>query len=104
VGVAEVAGIYGLYFAVPAIVAWCLDAVRSHLSHIVQRTLGGLILLGAIPYIAFWLLWVWPLFIAPVPPATVVLIVAVRLPRARSSDARTATRSANPPQAANASH
>jgi hypothetical protein len=103
VGVAEVAGLYGLYFALPAVAAWCLDGVRSHLSRFVQRTLGALILLVAIPYVAFWLLWTGPLFIFAVPPATVVVIVAVRLLRARSSDARTATRSANPPEAASAS-
>jgi hypothetical protein len=83
VGVAEVAGVYGLYFVLPGVVAWCLDGVRSHLPRFLQRTLGGLILLVAIPYLAFWLLWTGPLFIVAVPPTTVVLIVAVRLVRAR---------------------
>jgi hypothetical protein len=83
-GIAVVAGVYGLYFAVPAVVAWCLDVFRGRLPRWAQRTLGVLILLVAVPAIAFWLLWTGPLFTFALPPAAVVLIVAFRLMRARS--------------------
>jgi hypothetical protein len=84
VGVAEVAGLYGLYSALPAVVAWCVDASRSRLPRFAQRTLGVVILLVAIPAVAFFLLWTGPLFIFAVPPAAVVLIVGFRLLRAMS--------------------
>jgi hypothetical protein len=103
VRVAEIAGLYGLYFALPAVVAWCLDAVRNRLPRSVQRTLGVLILLVAILAVAFWLFWTGPLFIFAAPPTAVVLIVGVRLVRARSSDRSNAVRSATPGRAANAS-
>jgi hypothetical protein len=99
VAVAEVAGFYGLYFALPAVVAWCLDAFRCRLPRFVQRTLGGLTLVVAIPAVAYLLLWTGPLFIFAVPPTAVVLIVAFRLLRARSPERPNATRSANPAQA-----
>ena len=83
VAVAEVAGLYGLYFALPAVVAWCLDAVRVRLPRFVQRTLGVLILLVTILAIAFWIFWTGPWFVFALPPTAVVLIVAVRLLRGR---------------------
>jgi hypothetical protein len=103
VDVAVIAGVYGLYFALPAVVAWCLDAVRSHLPRFVQRTLGVLTLLVAIAAVAFWLFWAGLLFVFAVPPTVVVLIVAVRLVRARPSERPHAIRSANPARAPNAS-
>lgn len=81
-GVAVLAGVYGLYFALPAVVAWCLDSFRSRLPRSVRRTLGVLITLVAIPAVAFWLLWTGPLFGFAVPPTAVVFIVAFRLLRA----------------------
>jgi hypothetical protein len=85
VGVAEIAGVYGLYFALPAVVAWCLDGLRVRWPRWVQRTLGVLILVVAIPAIAFWLFWTGPLFLFAVPPTAVVLVVAFRLSRARAT-------------------
>jgi hypothetical protein len=84
--VAVVAGVYGLYFALPAVVAWCLDAVRNSLPRLAQRTLGIVIFLVAIPAIAFWLLWTGPLFVFALPPTAVVLVVAFRLVRGRPAD------------------
>jgi hypothetical protein len=81
-GVAVLAGVYGLYFALPAVVAWCLDYFRSRLPRFVQRTLGVLIVLVAIPAVVFWLFWTGLLFGFAVPPTAVVLIVAFRLLRA----------------------
>ncbi len=82
--VAALAGIYGLYFALPAVVAWCVGALQSRLPGYVQRTLGVLILLVAIPAAAFWLLWTGPLFLLAVPPTAVVLTVAFHLVRIRA--------------------
>ena len=82
-GVAVVAGVYGLYFALPATVAWGLDVVRSRLPPWGQRTLGVLILLVTTPAIAFWLFWIGPLLIFAAPPAAVVVIVTWRLLLAR---------------------
>ena len=92
-GIAVVAGVYGLYFILPATVAWSLDLLRSRLPWWLQRTLGILILLVAIPAIAFWLLFTGPLFAFALPPTAVVLIVAFRLTRARLPLQPTAMRS-----------
>ena len=83
--VAVVAGFYGLYFALPGVVAWCLDGVRGRLPRWAQRTLGLLILVVTILTIAFWLFWIGPLFSFAAPPAAVVLVVTFRLLRARSA-------------------
>jgi hypothetical protein len=82
-GVAVLAGVYGLYFALPALVAWCLDAVRNRLPRWGQRTLGILILLGTITATVFWVFFVGPLLIFAAPPAVVVVIVSLRLLRAQ---------------------
>jgi hypothetical protein len=84
VRVAEIAGFYGLYFALPAVVAWCLGAGRLRLPRLLQRTLGLLILVVTIPSIAFWIFWMGPLLVFAVPAAAVVVIVAFRLLRAGS--------------------
>lgn len=80
--VAVIAGVYGMYFVLPAVVAWCLEAVRTRMPRFVQRTLGVLILLVAIPAIAFWVLWTGLWFALALPSTVVVLIVAFRLLRA----------------------
>jgi hypothetical protein len=81
--VSNAAAFYGLYFALPAILAWCLDRFRSRLPRSVQRPVGVLILLVAIPSDAILLLWSGPVFIPALPPTAVVFIVAFRLLRAR---------------------
>lgn len=88
--VAVLAGVYGLYFALPAVVAWCLDVTRGRLPRWSQRTLGLLILLVTIPALAFWLFWIGPLLIVAAPPAAVVLVVTFRLLRASPTHQQTA--------------
>lgn len=78
------AGIYGLYFVLPAVVAWALDAGRHRLPLLVQRILGALVLLVAIAAIGFWLLWFPPLLAIGLPAVAVVLAVGCRLLRAQS--------------------
>lgn len=82
-GIAVVAGVYGMYFVLPAVVAWCVDVHRRRLPRAVQRILGALMVLLAIPAVATWLLWAYPLLIMGLPPTAVFLIVAFRLLRAR---------------------
>jgi hypothetical protein len=103
VGVAEVAGFYGLYLVLPAVVAWCLDTIRTRLPSVAQQTLGVLVLLVAIPAGAYLLLFTGPWFIFAVPPTAVVLIVAGRLVRARPPSHPNTIRPANPAPVANAS-
>ena len=79
VGIAEVAGFYGLYFALPAVVAWCLYAVRGRLPRVVQRLAGAVIFVVATLATGFWILWAGPLFLLALPPAVAVFIVAIRL-------------------------
>jgi hypothetical protein len=90
-GVAVLAGIYGLYFALPAVVAWWLDAMRSRLPRHVQRVLGGLIVLVATMAVGFWVFFAGPLLVLAVPPIAVVFVVAFRLLRARSDSHPTAS-------------
>jgi hypothetical protein len=85
--IAVLAGIYGLYFALPAVVAWCLDVMRGRLPRYVQRVLGGLIVVVATGAVGFWLLFAAPVLVPALPPIAVVFIVGFRLLRAPSGEA-----------------
>jgi hypothetical protein len=93
--VSNLAALHGLYFALPAIVAWYLDRIRGRLPRIVQRSLGILILAVAIPMAAFLLLWTALIWSLDVPPTAVVFIVAIRLLRARPPDGPVVSRPVN---------
>jgi hypothetical protein len=83
--IAVAAGALEIYFFLPGVVAWCLDAFRTRLPRWVQRVVGAVIIVVAIPYVAFWLLWLGPFFVLCLPATAVVFIVACRLLRARPS-------------------
>jgi hypothetical protein len=83
--VAVIAGVYGLYFALPGVVAWCLDLARPHLPRVAQRVVGGIALLIAMPAVAVWLFLIGPLLLFALPSVVVVFVVAFRLLRARST-------------------
>jgi hypothetical protein len=80
--VSNLAALYGLYLALPAVLAWCLDRIRGRLPRFAQRSLGVLILAVAIPTAALLLLWTALVWGLGVPPTAVVFIVAIRLLRA----------------------
>jgi hypothetical protein len=86
--VSNLAALYGLYFALPAVLAWCLDRIRGRLPRFAQRLLGVLILAVAVPTAAVFLVWTALVWGLGVPPAAVVFIVALRLLRARPPGGR----------------
>jgi hypothetical protein len=83
--IAVAAGVYGLYVALPGVVAWCLHEVRHRLPRWLQRVIGALTLLVAIPYFVVVFFFTGPLFVIALPAVAVILIVATRLLRARPS-------------------
>jgi hypothetical protein len=93
--VSNFAALYGLYFALPAVLAWGLDRIRDRLPRFVQRSLGVLILAVAVPTAALLLLWTALVWGLGVPPTAVVIVVAIRLLRARPAGGPVVSRSVN---------
>ena len=80
--IAVVAGVYGLYVALPAAVAWSLDRLRPRLPRWLQRVLGALALLVAVPAVLVYFLFTGYWLVLALPGIVVVFVVTVRLLRA----------------------